>query len=56
MKQSSLSLSLLLVVCFSLQAAKSDSIESKCQQNISVEVTEGEEAHISVAVEEEERY
>ena len=56
MKQFSLPLALLLAVCFSVQAAKSDSIEAKCQQDIPVVVTEGQEVHISVAVEEEEMY
>ena len=56
MKQFSLPLALLLVVCFSVQAAKSDSIEARCEQNIAVEVTEGDVVHISVTVEEEEGY
>ena len=56
MNQSLLPLALLLVACFSGQAAKSDSIEARCQEDIPVEVTEGAEVHISVTVEEEERY
>ena len=47
---------LLLDVCFSLQAAQSESTEAKCVEHIPVKVAEGEEVYISVAVEEEEGY
>ena len=56
MKQFLLLLSLLLVVCFSVQAAKSDTIEAKCLEHNPVEATEGDKVHISVAVEEGSRY